>query len=172
MSDNKYFSGARFIIKNKVQILSHMESSTDPTDPMWICEDGSAYSVSYLDEAAKPYNSRIVTVPQIYSHDRWNAMIESTFEEVRHLAKAKGGEYSGDTDRLLNFRRNAEALGVPKELIWAVYSAKHWDAIMQYVRDLVDNKKRERLESIDGRIRDLIVYLLLLQAMVDERAGA
>jgi len=104
-----------------------------------------------------------------YTHDRWNKMIEETFEEVRHLAKAKGGEYSGDVDRLLNFRRNGAALGLPMETIWAVYAAKHWDALMQYIRDLQENKQRERLESIDSRIRDLIVYLLLFQAMVDER---
>ena len=104
-----------------------------------------------------------------YTHDRWNKMIEETFEEVRHLAKAKGGEYSGDVDRLLNFRRNGAALGLPMETIWGVYAAKHWDALMQYIRDLQENKQRERLESIDGRIRDLIVYLLLFQAMVDER---
>jgi hypothetical protein len=97
-------------------------------------------------------------------------MIKTTFEEVEHLARAKGGEYSGDDDRLLNFRRNGAALDLPMETIWAVYSAKHWDAIQQYIRDLRNGKMRERLEPIDGRIRDLIVYLLLFQAMVDERS--
>lgn len=104
-----------------------------------------------------------------YSHSRWDAMIDETFEEVRHLAKAKGGEYSGDVDRLLNFRRNGADLGLPMEVIWRVYAAKHWDAVGQYIRDIAAGKKRERLESIDGRIRDLIVYLLLFQAMVEER---
>lgn len=105
----------------------------------------------------------------IYSHKRWNEMIEEMFEEVRHLAKAKGGEYSGDTDRLLNFRRNARGFGIPMELVWGIYAAKHWDAVQQYVQDLVNKKERERLEPINGRIKDLIVYLLLLEAMLEER---
>jgi hypothetical protein len=109
--------------------------------------------------------------PNIFTHDRWNKMIEEIFDEVRHLAKAKGGEYSGDLDRLLNFRRNGQALDLPMETIWAVYAAKHWDAVMQYIKDLKSGKERERLESINGRIRDLIVYLLLLEAMVEERNG-
>lgn len=105
----------------------------------------------------------------IFTHDAWNKMIEEIFDEVRHLAKAKGGEYSGDVDRLLNFRRNGRALDLPMETIWAVYAAKHWDAIQQYVKDLRTGKERERLEPITGRIKDLIVYLLLLEAMVEER---
>lgn len=104
----------------------------------------------------------------IFSHDRWNKMIEETFDEVRHLAKAKGGEYSGDTDRLLNFRRNGRSLGLPMETIWAVYAAKHWDAIMQYIVDQRKGTDRVRLEPITGRIHDLLVYLLLLKAMVEE----
>ena len=112
---------------------------------------------------------KIERLVPIFPHSRWDKMIEDTFDEVRHLAKAKGGEYSGDQDRLLNFRRNGAALDLPMETIWAVYSAKHWDAIQQYVKDLRENKTRERLEPITGRIRDLIVYLLLLEAMVEER---
>lgn len=121
--------------------------------------------------SAVPHKNMTYVSP-IYAHDRWNRMIESMFDEVRHLAKAKGGEYSGDTDRLLNFRRNAAALGLDMETVWAVYSAKHWDAIMQYIRDLREGKTRLRLEGIDGRIKDLIVYLLLFQAMVEERSDS
>lgn len=112
-----------------------------------------------------------VAAVAIYSHDRWNQMIEEMFDEVRHLAKAKGGEYSGDVDRLLNFRRNAKGFGIPMELVWGIYAAKHWDAVQQYIQDLVNRKERERLEPINGRIKDLIVYLLLLEAMIEERNG-
>ena len=114
-------------------------------------------------------------IPQIptaavgYTHTRWAKMIDETFDEVRFLAKAKGGEYSGDQDRLKNFRRQAADLDVPKELVWRIYAGKHWDAVNQYVHDLVHGVKRERMEPITGRIHDLIVYLLLLKAMEEER---
>ncbi len=167
MTKHNYYPGARFKIRGEVQTLDHIESGQD--DPLWVCANGNKYSVSFMEVEAKPY----ITMTEgaaIYTHSRWDKMIEAMFDEVRHLAKAKGGEYSGDTDRLLNFRRNAAALGLDMETVWAVYSAKHWDAIMQYVRDLREGKTRLRLEGIDGRIKDLIVYLLLFQAMVEERS--
>lgn len=107
-----------------------------------------------------------------YSHDRYESLVNETFETIRKLAKLKGGEYSGDTDRLLNFRRNAEALALPMETIWAVYAAKHWDAIMQYIKDMQAGTYRERLEPISGRVDDLLVYLLLLKAMMEEHSMA
>lgn len=108
----------------------------------------------------------------MYSHERWSAMIEEKFDAIRNLAALKGGEYSGDEDRLDNFRRNGVDLGLPMETIWRVYAAKHWDAIGQYVKDLHSNKERSRLEPIAGRVDDLLVYLLLFAAMIEEREGA
>lgn len=107
---------------------------------------------------------------KMYSHERFNELVASTVEQINALSALKGGEYAGDVDRLANFRRNADALGLTMEQIWAVYAAKHWDAIMQYVRDQATGKVRERMEPISGRLDDLIVYAILMKAMVDERA--
>ncbi len=104
-----------------------------------------------------------------YAPERYVAMVEATFEELRKLAKLKGGEYSGDDDRLANFRRNGLDLELPMEVIWRIYAAKHWDALGQYIRDLHTGKSRQRLESISGRVDDLLVYLLLFKAMIEER---
>lgn len=105
----------------------------------------------------------------MFSHERYDEIVSETFEKVRELGILKGGEYSGDSDRLLNFRRNGARLDLPMETIWAVYAVKHWDAIMQYVQDIQHGKERQRLESIAGRADDLIVYLLLFKAMLEER---
>ena len=105
----------------------------------------------------------------MYSHERYDELLAATFDNVRELSSLKGGEYSGDSDRLLNFRRNAKDQELPMETIWRVYAAKHWDAIGQYVKDLQQGKDRKRLESISGRADDLIVYLILFKAMVEER---
>jgi len=105
----------------------------------------------------------------MYSHERYALLIDKTIQEITKLSKLKGGEYAGDSDRLANFRRNALALGLPMESVWAVYAAKHWDAVMQFVMDLNTGKTRERLEPISGRIDDLIVYLILFKAILDER---
>lgn len=104
-----------------------------------------------------------------FPHKRYDELVEETWAKIVRLGIDKGGEYAGDTDRLANFRRNANAANVPMELIWRVYAAKHWDAIMQYEKDLREGVSRTRTESISGRADDLIVYLLLFKAMVEER---
>ena len=104
-----------------------------------------------------------------FPHDQYASLIEETVTKVKHLGKLKGGEYAGDDDRLANFRRNGEALGLPMEVIWHTYTAKHWDAVTQYIKDLVAGKSRERLEPISGRLDDIIVYCILFKAMLIER---
>jgi len=103
-----------------------------------------------------------------FSHDRYNVLVKATFDKVTELSKLKGGEYSGDDDRLLNFRRLGVELGLPKETIWKVYVTKHWDAVSQYIKDLNTGKTRPRLESLESRCDDLIVYLILFKAMLIE----
>lgn len=93
-------------------------------------------------------------------------IIEKTIKHIRFLEQTKGGEYATDRDRLHNFRHNAEDCGVPMEIIWRVYAGKHWDAISSYIRDIVTGTKRPRSEPIEGRIDDLIVYLILLKAII------
>jgi hypothetical protein len=104
-----------------------------------------------------------------FSHAEYDALVEQTIQQIKKLGSLKGGEYSGDVDRLANFRRNGERLNLPMEVIWAVYAAKHWDAIIQYCSDLQEGKQRERMESLTSRVDDLIVYALLFKAMVIER---
>lgn len=105
---------------------------------------------------------------QSFSHDRYNQIIETTVAEIRKLGELKGGEYAGDTDRLANFRRNGENLGLPMATVWAVYAGKHWDAINQFIKDERNGKERVRLESIEGRVDDLLVYLILFKCILEE----
>lgn len=103
-----------------------------------------------------------------FSHAKFNTLIDTTVPMIKKLSTLKGGEYSGDNDRLANFRRNGLDQDLPMETIWRVYAAKHWDAIGQYIVDQRKGKTRERMESISGRVDDLLVYLILFKAMVIE----
>lgn len=104
-----------------------------------------------------------------YSHERYDQLLAQTIEKIKQLGRLKGGEYAGDDDRLANFRHGGERIKIPMETTWWVYANKHWDAITQFVQDIQTGKKRERLEGLAGRADDLIVYLLLFKAMIDER---
>jgi hypothetical protein len=104
-----------------------------------------------------------------FSPAEWNRLLQESMTTIRELAASKGGEYSGDIDRLANFRRNAKESETTMEFVWRIYASKHWDALMQYEKDLRTGRDRPRSEPIDGRVDDLIVYLLLFKAMVQER---
>jgi hypothetical protein len=108
------------------------------------------------------------TMAKVFSQKKYDALVQETIEQVQQLSSLKGGEYGGDSDRLANFRRNAERLSVNMETVWGVYAAKHWDAIQQYITDKNADKVRKRLESLAGRADDLIVYLILFKAILAE----
>jgi hypothetical protein len=93
-------------------------------------------------------------------------IVDATALRIQELSATKGHEYSGDVDRLLNFKRNAQNLGLCSTTIWAVYAAKHFDAIMTYCRDKEKMQERQLSEPIGGRIDDLILYLLLLKGLI------
>lgn len=114
----------------------------------------------------------VIGGPASYSHERWTKLLADTMIAMQELSHKKGGEYAGDDDRLANFRRNGAALGLPMETVWAVYAGKHWDAIQQFIKDQRSGKERERLEPITGRVDDLLVYLLLFKAMLEESGNA
>lgn len=103
-----------------------------------------------------------------YPHERYAKLLASVSAEMEKLGTLKGGEYAGDVDRLANFRRNGEKLGLPMETVWAVYCSKHFDAIMQYVQDERIGVQRTRMEGIEGRVHDVMVYCVLFLAMLDE----
>ena len=119
----------------------------------------------------EPPISKACEADKPYTHEAYNTLLKKTTEIIEQLSVLKGGEYAGDVDRLANFRRNAKNLGLLNEQVWAVYAAKHWDAIQQYIMDLGKGTKRERLESISGRADDLIVYLILFKAITEDRNG-
>lgn len=104
----------------------------------------------------------------MFSHEEYQKLVEETIDQINSLSKHKGGEYADDSDRLANFRRNALALGLKMEQVWAVYAGKHWDAIQQYVQDISKGTTRHRLESLEGRADDLIVYCILFKAILRE----
>lgn len=94
-------------------------------------------------------------------------LIKSEWREILALNEKKGRDYAGDEDVVSNFKRNAEALGVTPEIVWAVYAGKHWDAIQTFCRE-----GDVASEPISGRLRDLIVYCLLLLAINVDKVEA
>jgi hypothetical protein len=94
--------------------------------------------------------------------------ITNAIARAEHLFATKNAEYGDSGDILANFRRLAAQQGVPMSTAWFFLAGKHLDSITQYVKDVRENKSRNRSEPIEGRIDDMVVYSLLLLAIVAE----
>ena len=88
-------------------------------------------------------------------------LIESEMQTIIALNQTKGIEYAGHDDALSNFTRRATELGISPYQVWSVLAGKHWDAIESYCK--TGNVLSEPIES---RIRDLILYALLLLGLI------
>lgn len=92
-------------------------------------------------------------------------LMEETFDACTQLNKQKGKDYAGDEDALSNFKGAARQLGTTPEKVWAVYAHKHWSAIMAYC-----SEGKLESEPIEMRIRDVIVYAVLLLGLVEDKS--
>lgn len=103
---------------------------------------------------------------------KFRQLFREFISELETLSNLKGGEYAPNADRLENFKRNAEELGLTPFDVWAVYAGKHWDAVRTFVRDQREGRERPRLEDIGSRAHDLALYCILFLALVEDLTAA
>jgi len=89
------------------------------------------------------------------------------FKSCMSILNAKGLAYAGEDNISRNFKRNADALGLTKYQVWGVYAGKHWDSIVNAIKDN-PNFPEEKTEGLGNRIIDLINYLVILKALEAE----
>lgn len=91
-------------------------------------------------------------------------VMERVFDACRLLRNAGQKEYAHEDDNAFrNFEAVGKYLGIPREKVLLVYAIKHLDGVTAFV-----NGHRSQREPVQGRIQDLIVYLCLLYAMIEE----
>ena len=90
-------------------------------------------------------------------------LIERTAGELKEVHDKANREYTESVDALDNFKRRASEGGMTMYQVWYVLTAKHWDGIKSYIRGFVSQR-----EDVRGRIKDLILYLILLLAMIED----
>lgn len=102
-----------------------------------------------------------------YTRQTVEHVMRYVFERC-HLMRGEGQkEYAHAEDRpFRNFETIANELDLtPMKVLW-VYTKKHIDGVIAFIKG-----HRSQRENIRGRIYDLIVYLVILHAMVDEEEG-
>jgi hypothetical protein len=88
------------------------------------------------------------------------------FAECITMLRRKNADYSqGEQkgDRIAAFRRIARDINITMPQAWAVFCQKHWGAVMKFVKDGIVES-----EPIGGRINDIINYMVLLGAIIDD----
>lgn len=91
-------------------------------------------------------------------------IMDKTFKIIQDLSETKGKEYTQGEDRLKNFKDIANDLGIDSKAAWYVYFKKHIDAIKSYIKF----NKSFSTETIESRIDDAILYLILLKGIIYE----
>ena len=89
------------------------------------------------------------------NRDEFDALVAATVQRTADILVSKGAEYANDTDRLANFKRNAEKNGQTVLECWQIYWGKHVDSISSYMR----------------RVKDRAVFLALQEVINDDQAA-
>lgn len=90
--------------------------------------------------------------------------MEQIFAECMQTREDGQKEYAqNEGNALQNFDDQAAELEIPREKVWYIFADKHWRGVRAWI-----NGHRSQRENVRGRIKDLIVYLVLLWAMVDD----
>tara|TARA_B110000467_G_C18299786_1_gene470492 strand:+ start:583 stop:1074 length:492 start_codon:yes stop_codon:yes gene_type:complete len=100
-------------------------------------------------------------------------MTNDAFEELlnskiipamKSMRKAGGDEYARtEEDIFANFKRVASTLDLTVEDVMMVYSLKHIDGVIAHCKGHISQR-----EDVRGRITDLLVYLSLLWAYIED----
>jgi len=95
---------------------------------------------------------------------KFYTIVNSFLDECLETMQKKGDTYAGEgQDKFANFKRIASTFGIDQKFVAMVYLSKHLDAIASYMR-----KEYNDPESIEGRIKDAINYLLIIYGMIKE----
>jgi len=95
-------------------------------------------------------------------YEDFDKLYQKMVDEEMEIGKTKALEYTQD-DRLDNFKRIGQELGLDSKVVLWVYLKKHLDSIASYLK-----RGKSLSEPIESRIKDARVYLALLRALIEE----
>jgi hypothetical protein len=99
---------------------------------------------------------------------QFNKFIRDTFDrDILDTNKSGQSEYALSEDAFDNFNRLAAEMGIDRKQVLMIFFSKHRDGVISYLK----GHKSQR-EPVQGRIKDMIVYLFLLWGMIEEETKA
>jgi len=95
------------------------------------------------------------------------AFVQERLKEIEQLFEQTFKEYGQDARPFANFELTGADLEMEPEVVCFILMRKHVQGIAAYLRGV-----RRQRDTIHGRINDLIVYALLLDAIITSRKDA
>ena len=93
----------------------------------------------------------------------FNAFFDYMINEIKETRDAGQKEYAHTEENVFaNFNRTSESIDVESSKVIMTFILKHIDGINAYLKGHTSQR-----EDVSGRIKDSIVYLLLLWAMTE-----
>lgn len=97
------------------------------------------------------------------THPEFNEIFQQVISELSPLRLEKSEEYANE-DILYNFKDSAKIGDEDIKSAWWGMQIKHYQSIKAYTKD----GKNLPIEKIVSKIRDEIMYLILLEAIIKE----
>lgn len=98
-----------------------------------------------------------------------NRIFDILIAKAREMFIQKGNAYSGiDNDSLSNFKSTAKRIGLSPFEVLYVFMDKHYLSISNAIRNMEGDIPVEKTENLEGRIIDLINYLVLLYCLKED----
>ena len=93
----------------------------------------------------------------------FDEFFEYMISEVKQMRDSGQKEYAEEGNVFADFESTAKLSGIEPEIVIYTFLNKHIRGIGSYLKD----GKKQR-DTLDGRIKDAIVYLFLLWAKIEE----
>lgn len=104
------------------------------------------------------------------TNDEFNVVLDERMKKIQATLKRKALEYATE-DRLYNFKRAAEILGISDFEALLSMMAKHLVSVLDIVHNAHVRGVYPDSCTRDEKIGDLINYFILLEAMLIEHGG-
>jgi len=96
--------------------------------------------------------------------ENFNKLKERRIEQCNTVLDRKAAEYADDKDRLYNFKRAANTMGVPLPVAVLGMMSKHLVSVL----DLAEERREFNRMVLDEKFTDLHNYLYFLEAAIVE----
>jgi hypothetical protein len=100
--------------------------------------------------------------------ETFNSIFMTRIEKMKETILVKAKDYGG-VDRLRNFKHASAMMKISPEMVCMAWVFKHIEATLAAVRKIDDEGTLMPVTFWDEKLGDIILYMILLEALVYER---